>query len=36
VLYANVWDLSDGMTSLGKQIEAMGAAAGKVLAKLGY
>jgi D-alanyl-D-alanine carboxypeptidase len=36
VLYANVWDFSDGMTSLGKQIEAMGAAAVKVLAKLGY
>ncbi len=36
VIYANVWDLSDGKTSLAKQTDAMAAAAGKVLAKLGY
>lgn len=36
VLFANVWDLSDGISTLAKQLDFMGQTANKVLEKLGY
>ncbi len=36
MLFRNGWDLSDGLTSIGGQLTAMGEAANKVLAQKGY
>ncbi len=36
VLFSNVWNFSSGLTSIGDQFAAMGAAANKVLAQMGY
>jgi len=36
VLFSNVWNLSDGLTSIGGQLTAMGEAANKVLVQMGY
>ena len=36
VVFSNVWNLSDGLTSIGGQLTAMAEAANKVLAQMGY
>jgi D-alanyl-D-alanine carboxypeptidase len=36
VLFSNVWDASNDITSIAKQLDFMGSAANKVLAKMGY
>jgi D-alanyl-D-alanine carboxypeptidase len=36
VLFSNVWDASNDITSIVKQLDFMGSAANKVLAKMGY
>jgi D-alanyl-D-alanine carboxypeptidase len=36
VLFSNVWDASNGITSIGEQLNFMGSTANKVLAEMGY
>lgn len=36
VLFMNVWDVSEGLSTIGKQLNFMGQTANKVLAKMGY